>query len=583
MLTKISISDTPAWVVSKAKRLPKYAIKNLLFALCCVFCYILLWGHDRVAAPASTIQTSLSSSQPADESINKSNEPPAASLVDPHMISEYGNLTEHDLRIIQLLKRKKNASSSLSLIIGSPPISNQSTSPPQEPMSLWSRPEGTTKPRHRCYVQECRFIFAGDIAEQLSASSFHMDQIAHLAAQFARVLVLPRVGSSRFHVCKAYPFSTYFEPTSYDSVPGLEWIHEDEFFDILAEKMERWNEENEADHVEFEQDEDDLPSTYITTEHILFQTTSSKSQSQQRIPTWSENKQLKCHQQRNKSLKKGALAILPGSNPIAVMVAPSKTEVDISRSKLRKDVFALGERWRTIDVVLVTWKWQEHILFPDVGYFTEDKTSVSMLQYSSELWAQAYRAASLMRPYATVHWRMELTDPEWMPSCAEALVQFLESEERSNSTVFLANDLPVDGHPASGTFRNPDVLHVQARDHLASQIGRLKTWRSLGLDGIASVSSASSELPDNGLLGIIDKLIASLSDEFIGGPKYCSRSGSSYTRSVASMRELVRNRILAFPLPGDNAPFVPSNVISHWPIPSFKEKRAALEALKKDE
>ncbi|KDQ52764.1 hypothetical protein JAAARDRAFT_81001 [Jaapia argillacea MUCL 33604] len=143
-----------------------------------------------------------------------------------------------------------------------------------------------------------------------------------------------------------------------------------------------------------------------------------------------------------------------------------------------------------------------------------------------------------------VHWRMESVPREGLGVCVGELVgtieRLLSGEGKGMKDVWLATDYPFPisgkGGRRSGTFRSITAEHVDAMNVLKSAFGRggrfdgVRLW---GLDEVLPlvISGGRSErweegdelLEDEGVLGILDKLVVREAVWFVSGAKGCGR------------------------------------------------------------
>lgn len=200
------------------------------------------------------------------------------------------------------------------------------------------------------------------------------------------------------------------------------------------------------------------------------------------------------------------------------------------------------------------------------------------LSYSPTLIALADNLLTPLKPadYLVIHWRMETVPPDVLPRCAELLVNTLagllgpqvpENENNSGGTVdiaiktvWFASDYPYpitrtlsstnqhqtqeDGGSKSGTFRGVGIQHEEAAEvlrsafeeggvhegrkitGLAEAVAKVREDRLRGAAGTGGPTGVGLEgglMEDAGVLGILDKIVASRASLFVSGGKTCGR------------------------------------------------------------
>lgn len=213
--------------------------------------------------------------------------------------------------------------------------------------------------------------------------------------------------------------------------------------------------------------------------------------------------------------------------------------------------------------------------------YVHDKASEKPIPYSENITAFAEQMASDLSPFWAVHWRTERVDPaENLVNCATSLVNLMHDRAQDLGlnrppTFFLLTDYPhvfdaedvqlaindtdhdAIPHPASASFSADSLTrwHHEAMqfvyDHLPVQVSSLAYDQKKiaqndaaddeGLEQMVRLPANWTVLPvpteiasnDNGVLGIVDKLLAIRADLFIAGkPGVCARKSSFTTRIV---------------------------------------------------
>ncbi|EPQ52510.1 hypothetical protein GLOTRDRAFT_46705 [Gloeophyllum trabeum ATCC 11539] len=172
-----------------------------------------------------------------------------------------------------------------------------------------------------------------------------------------------------------------------------------------------------------------------------------------------------------------------------------------------------------------------------------------------------------IHPYLAIHWRLESVPLASLPQCAVTLVDKLAeilstssngtaSSRNEIKTVWLATDYPYpvsssggfqESRRRSGTLKSIAPEHVEAISVLKDAFrrgGKLHGWyltdisarlQSLNPEQRDNELGYTKLLEDEGVVGILDKIIATDADIFISGAKGCGRA-SSFTKQIIDAR-----------------------------------------------
>ncbi|KAJ3506057.1 hypothetical protein NMY22_g17369 [Coprinellus aureogranulatus] len=462
-----------------------------------------------------------------------------------------------------------------------------SSSPPLPPLD----PPTVCGPSYPT-ARACRFLFPLRMAEQESKARIHFTQVAHLARRLKRILVLPNVGKSRMGACYRYPFETYYDlsPFFFDGegaalhegntdCPGYVTLDD---FRLWSEALAQENmkpirsrllsvtasvsrdildsAEEPPDDAAFlvhrypteVAQESEFPGCFPSKwPQLQLDDTSMYVALEDQKPSvvaMEFGEQLASHLRKAES-------DLPKGKPCAVGKGDEQEVVGLSATQA--------------DVLILNWDLRRPVFSPDVSDIS--------LQYSPKLQDLATKLAP-PRPYLAIHWRMETVETEALEDCAHSLVATLSSILHDTGhlgsgikEIWFASDHPypiaqisTDAEPLiagkvakSGTFKTFGEQHEAAVGILmkAFQEGEeLANWKLVDISRSIQINEdISSEedtlLRDTGVLGVLDKLVATRADLFVSGSRRCSRQ-SSFTRQVIESRQRnwknLRNVVTAF-------------------------------------
>ena len=423
-----------------------------------------------------------------------------------------------------------------------PGVSNESwlprvTSIPERFSSRSSNPNSRPGPSDRepiCdsakYPRPCRFLFPLRIAEQESKARMHFFQVAQLAKQLNRTLVLPNVGKSKLGACFRWSFDKYYDTESLAATLETDAIISlDEFQGWLDGRGQRVNSRVFL-----------VGSSYsprIATEGNLYSNSNNNSVHAYEVnsddnwkadlPTcfWSKYQRL------------------DGGNPVFLSVPkPSGRDRPSMGDSIVEAILATpSPRWNDsshpmeAEVLILNWDLR-HPVFP-TPFDQQLRYSKRLLDLATQLVPAGH--------YLAVQWRMETVDPGLLAGCAHALTDVLgqllndESLARNTSTVWFASDYP---HPImprmkaeprsaliakSGTFRDFDLRHEESVDILRNAFDKdneLDKWKLTDIsEAMASKHIDQELMQDSGVLGILDKLISMKANLFVSGSTRCGR------------------------------------------------------------
>ncbi|KZT23262.1 hypothetical protein NEOLEDRAFT_1069689 [Neolentinus lepideus HHB14362 ss-1] len=218
------------------------------------------------------------------------------------------------------------------------------------------------------------------------------------------------------------------------------------------------------------------------------------------------------------------------------------------------------------DVLAVDWDLRHPLFaedFPIAGSLT--------LDYATHLKNSAQAVSSTLRPYLSIHWRLESVPLASLQGCAQSLVDKLTdilsssrtgnfSGEQDIKTVWIATDYPYpvvptsnlnDGRRRSTTFKTISPEHVEAMNTFIEAFragGKLQGLQLTDLNGGLVVLEDDFErkglnsedmgfFEDEGVMGIFDKMVAMNAELFVSGAKGCSRT-SSFTKQIVEARKV---------------------------------------------
>lgn len=395
----------------------------------------------------------------------------------------------------------------------------------------------------------CRFLLPLRIAEQESKARIHLLQIIRLARELDRTVVLPNVAKSRIGTCFKWDFEEYYDPARLSAeFKGVRFVKM-KIFKLWMETRSSWP----TGQIVFISSKPDRYAvlhnrTQFSEANVSLRVDDARDPQDLNLPGCFMTK---FHRLQLKSFSplfvNPAVAGTEKNNPIGKSVAAILIRDDIQEASFRPDPWLRSTRQEQIqdlhllpDVLVINWDLR-HPAFA----LTETPAA---LHYSSALSSMATKLGP-KTPYLVIHWRMETVPPEDLPDCAESLVESLSEllNDRSIAhdvrTVWFASDYPypisrgsAERVAKSGTFKDLKEEHHEAVDILRSAFERggiLAEWHITGFaEGLEQVLAMKDHgvneelLQDTGVIGIMDKLIATQAALFISGGKRCGRARS---------------------------------------------------------
>ncbi|KAG2076506.1 hypothetical protein BDR04DRAFT_695397 [Suillus decipiens] len=380
-----------------------------------------------------------------------------------------------------------------------------------------------------CGSFPCRFLLPLRITEQEPKVHLHLHQLAILASNLNRTLVLPNVGNNRIGACSKWPLDLYYDVDLLKS--ALPTVNTLPFtiFDSWSEARSilptsrvvcfSVSKNGERDSLPDPLTDHDFTIDYGLADHKVASCLHSKFP---RLYQSSSIFSFKFY--RNDSIRS-----LRSQRLIHIL-----SEAVDSVEYFSDELAAL----RTSDVLAIEWDLR-HPIFPEPNID---------LQYSHALVELAERLASFTGPYVAVYWRLEHIPVENLAWCAASLVSTLRSvlddDDSGPQLVWFAtdyhnlseqqSDVKIK-NARSGTFQavKPEYeeamnilqeafktggdLEGYAITELPSQIKKLRMF-----DG--NVPFEEEVLEDSGISGILDKLVLMQSQVFVTGSKACSKT-----------------------------------------------------------
>ncbi|OBZ88936.1 hypothetical protein A0J61_03023 [Choanephora cucurbitarum] len=366
-----------------------------------------------------------------------------------------------------------------------------------------------------CGQDRCRFLLPVAITEQESKAQMHFRQLAFLAGQLNRTIVLPNVYHSHMGSCLPYSFDFYYDQ---------EWLDRNDkhFKYITMAAFKQWI---EARHQE----------SAIPTGQEIYVQGSRKSKLLKRIKN--------CFYQ----------AFDFSQRPVVnyQFLDHSKVPKDINLNKVMTSLLSDQARHHEsaleepVDVIN---------LYYDRRYmFLHHPQAARPLSYNPH-WSQvANQIVEQLKPFIAIHWRMERLEPvsNLLP-CAKNLVE--QVQQMNHTNVFLLTDYPhlLNNRPESNSFRPSQLVpeHHQAIEYLYRHL-------NVTLTAVAPVPSNVSDrwhvVPiqstqddrfpqDKSVLGIVDKLVAMQAQWFFAGkPDVCAKRSSFTARIIDSRKKAMKH------------------------------------------
>ncbi|CAG8488430.1 3728_t:CDS:2 [Paraglomus occultum] len=353
-----------------------------------------------------------------------------------------------------------------------------------------------------CGSSKCRFLFPVLLREQESRARIHMIRIMLMARKTNRVLVLPNVGGSRLGACKLFSFDYYYSIDT-KKFPDFKFITQSQFLS--------WNQEMREINAK------------MPTAKAVYLDSSYK---------------IKKEQIKSEKLNLEKYKIDNCMQPFYLDYEDKARTILIRKTFNDRDAIARfvidGLRSVQSDVLLMNYS------FPRFNYPNLQR-EMPPLNYANYLIEQAKNAASSIRPYVGIHWRMESAKAKNLVNCSVSLVEYIKrvKQEHKIKNVYIATDYPLDGgdNSHSDTFATLTENHHKAANILNNSLD-FYTW--MRLDSSPSAFAGSSKRwdhEDSGILGTLDKLMLVYADWFVSGPGGCARVQSSYTAQVVKERK----------------------------------------------
>ncbi|KII85240.1 hypothetical protein PLICRDRAFT_336854 [Plicaturopsis crispa FD-325 SS-3] len=422
-----------------------------------------------------------------------------------------------------------------------------------------------------CGTSPCRYLLPLRVGEQESKARLHLAELAQLAQALGRTLVLPNVGKSRIGACYRWDFGAYYD------------------VDTLAQDVQQLSENQNIMRLDEFKSWTATRLDKATAQVVVIDTKGPASDTLSRNATSVssgvvnmvvdheqdavESKLARCAPGKFPRLDFSAYAPVfvypPGGDSrvenFGMSLVDSMTTLDNEDTALRGrsdplsslDASPLSNT--VADVLLVDWDLRHPVFVQP----TPPQTPLA-LAYSPKLLRLAENLAAPLGPYLVVHWRMETIPPDALPHCAAALIDTLVSLLSTGTevrTVWFASDYPqpitrprfeadtTQFPVGSGTFKDFTPEHEEAIDALRAAFasgGPLEGARLTGLaEEMARLKRAASSewfrvdeelLQDPGVLGILDKVVATRAALFVSGAKGCGRA-SSFTRQIVYTRD----------------------------------------------
>ncbi|KAH7881737.1 hypothetical protein F5I97DRAFT_1833062 [Phlebopus sp. FC_14] len=408
----------------------------------------------------------------------------------------------------------------------------------------------------------CRkFLLPVRIGEQESKARQHLLQLATLARELNRTLVLPNVGRSRLGVSAKWPFETYYDAQTFAASRGFaatmqladfrSWTHGRQV--ELTSHFVSMKIKGKGDHAEAGREDFTLGETEIDPKLSLCL--------EAKLP----DLRLSSPTGLLVSFKPGRLKNMHTPSQLVQLFSgpvyrKSSAESHLANPSdgLLPDVATVTD-FANVDVIVVDY---------DLRYPIFNEPSVG-LSYALPLYDLADKLAETARPFLAVHWRMEGVPVQNLAWCAVSLINVLrglleEGQGENIRSVWFATDYPLlldestsngingrgpprYGGRKSSTFKTLTSEHDDAVELVkdAFRPGReLDAYRLTDLsEQLLSYSYTEGKfdiedelLEDSGIHGILDKLVTVQSQIFVSGSEDCSKT-SSFSKQIIDGRQ----------------------------------------------
>ncbi|CAG8440012.1 6870_t:CDS:2 [Diversispora eburnea] len=396
-----------------------------------------------------------------------------------------------------------------------------------------------------CGKPICKFLYVYLHGEQETKANLHFRSFTQLSEALNRTMVLTNVGHSRIEACKPFTFDFYYNVKKLkEEFPNVKFIEQSKFLN--------WVEERNL--VNVPPDAEKIP-LQLTIDHY------------QMFLNGNHKKSILYHEVNpniQSFIEQGCFNLVKGLDLTDKKTLEKITfqylnmsGKDVKRPEARKKFsqFLIKSFDTDSDIMLIKHKIGEP-LFPKV---------MPIIPYADHIIKESYKIRKKLLPkYIAIHWRMEQAIPELLPQCAKNLVETIKLlfNVTDIKNVYLATDYPLLANSSqSSTFRDLTEYHKSAMKILKENIN-FNTWVSLdGLKKLREDGMHDEEFLGAGLQGILDKLVCVHSNYFISGPSGCSRVLSTFTRTIAQLRESMKK--------GGDVSL--QNVILRWKPPKIEK------------
>ncbi|QRV86751.1 O-FucT domain protein [Ceratobasidium sp. AG-Ba] len=384
--------------------------------------------------------------------------------------------------------------------------------PTSGPLLVTALPE-TKSPKHK-YVpnaladwrlcgrndRPCQVTLVGTIGEQESKAQSHVQQIAVIARDLNRTLILPNMHKSRFGTCFHNRFDMYYDVGSLQTL-GVRVATYEAFLEWAATRRTA----PQAQVVEIMAWEQQTAYQSLAWQRCLAKAAPRLKwlKPAARLPVRNSKRFISSGRSVVKILSNGLPKILPSH--------PNMHDLDVPQ------IYALD------------WKLRHPVVSEVVGRY---------LTYSSKIVRRADDLLDAAGPVAVVHWRMESVPASGLVGCSKGLINTFEwmsqqVEFKDIRSVYLATDYPLENVSTrhSGTFRDVGQQHHAAIDVFRRAFqpgGPLEAYKLVSyLDLVHLVPWVETALEDD--LGYLEVLP---SVRGIGGRTFYA--GRTFNKSLAA-------------------------------------------------
>ncbi|KAF9459946.1 hypothetical protein BDZ94DRAFT_1267019 [Collybia nuda] len=397
----------------------------------------------------------------------------------------------------------------------------------------------------------CRFLFPFRISDQEYKARSHIEQLAKLALDLNRTLVLPNVGKNRVGVCYKYSFEVYYDLRSLQESIGVSVMMMDAFkswagpqisitTQIITLSTQPWQ---------------NVTFPVFMDENIVVQVDNLRDAKRYKFPgCFSKrfpyldvgnsfpNLIISPSISRDKPIGNSIVQAISGNNEVLERVVYADNQSFISRASKTSSQ-------AQPDILLVNW---------ELPYPIFQQSSDPGIHYSSDLVVLAQKIAP-SDPYLAIYWSMESLPSNLLDLCVHTLVDMITNLlldptlSSGIKNVFFSSDYPYPlfqtapyshwatlGNVQVGNVTDITQRHAEAMGILREAFekgGVLSQWSLTDFVGeISHINEENILLQDKGILGIVERTISSRAALFVTANSRTCGGASPLAKQIIDTR-----------------------------------------------